>query len=182
MSSMRAWFGRKLREEDGQATIPFVIFLPFYMLMVMSALEMGILMLRQVMLERAVDLSVRDLRLGNWNNPTHDNFKKITCARAGIIPDCLDALVVELRPVDTTTWQPLSAGATCVDRANPMLPEDLPEFDDGEGDEIMLIRACVKFDPLFPTTGLGFYLPKDNTGAYALISSTAFVNEPELGS
>ncbi len=46
----------------------------------------------------------------------------------------------------------------------------------------MLIRACAKFDPIVPTTGLGFRLPKDNTGAYALISSTAFVNEPEPGS
>jgi hypothetical protein len=47
---------------------------------------------------------------------------------------------------------------------------------------MMLIRACAKFDPLFPTSGLGFQLPRDNTGAYALIAATAFVNEPEVGS
>ena len=151
--SLGAWLRRKAREEDGTATIPFIIFLPFFMLLIMSALEMGTLMLRHVMLERALDLSVRDLRLGIWNDPTHDEFKRVVCNRAGVLPDCMNVMVVELRPVSTITWEPLAAGPVCVDRAEPMLPEDFPEFEDGEGDEMMLIRACVKFDPLFPTTG-----------------------------
>src|SRR5690606_40360377 len=67
----------------------------------MSSLEMGTLMLRHVMLERALDMSVRDLRLGNWNNPTHDDFKRVVCNRAGVIPDCMNVLLVELRPVST---------------------------------------------------------------------------------
>ncbi len=179
--SIGAWLRRKAREEDGAtATIPFVIFLPFFMLLIMSALEMGTLMLRHVMLERALDMSVRDLRLGNWVNPTHAEFKRQVCNRAGVIPDCLNVLLVELRPVSTTTWEPLSAGPICVDRAETIQP--VTTFDDGVGDEMMLIRACAKFDPIFPTSGLGFQLPKDNTGAYALVSATAFVNEPDLGS
>lgn len=180
---LRAWLGSKAQEEDGTATIPFIIFLPFFMLLVMSALEMGTLMLRQVMLERALDMSVRDLRLDKIVAPDHEKFKRLVCNRAGVIPDCMNTLVVELRPVSTITWEPLSSGPVCVDRAEPMMPNDerLPAFTPGAGDEIMLIRACSKFDPVFPTSGLGFQLPKDNTGAYALISATAFVNEPEIG-
>ena len=182
MQNMRAWLLAKAREEDGTATIPFVIFLPFFMTLIVSSLEMGMLTMRHVMLERAVDMSVRDLRLGTWKDPKHEDFKKIVCNRAGIIPDCLNTVVVELRPVSTITWEPLAAGPVCVDRANPMQPEDFPEFDAGDGDEIMLIRACAKFDPIFPTTGLGMHLPRDNTGAYALVAATAFVNEPDVGS
>ena len=181
MTSMRAWLWRKAREEDGSATIPFVIFLPFFMTLVMSSLEIGMVMMRQVMLERAVDLSVRDLRLDLWSGDQHE-FKELVCGRSALLPDCNNVLVVELRPVSTVTWEPLAGGATCIDRANPMDPKNFPKFEKGKGDEIMLIRACAKFDPIFPTTGLGLQLPKDNTGAYALISSTAFVNEPELGS
>ena len=110
----------------------------------------------------------------------HDTLKKDICNLAGIIPDCLNVLLVELRPVSTSTWQPLSSGPTCVDRAAPIQP--VTEFNAGASDEMMLIRACAKFDPLFPTAGLGFSLPKDNTGAYALIAATAFVNEPAPGS
>jgi Flp pilus assembly protein TadG len=180
MSRLRLRFARAAREEDGTATIPFLLFLPFFMMLVISSLEMGILMLRHVMLERALDLSVRDLRLGTFTG-NYTDFKRNVCNRAGIIPDCMNVLVVELRPVSTVTWAPLSSGPICVDRANPLAPLGNP-FDEGAGDELMLVRVCAKFDPVVPTTGMGFQLPKDNTGAYALISTTAFVNEPEPGS
>lgn len=178
---MRAWLWRKAREEDGSATIPFVIFVPFFLTLVISSLEIGMVMMRQVMLERAVDLSVRDLRLDLWSGD-YAEFKALVCSRASVIPDCRNVIAVELRPVSTVTWEPLSIGPTCIDRDNPMDPKNFPKFEKGKGDEIMLIRACAKFDPVFPMTGLGLQLPEDNTGAYALISSTAFVNEPELGS
>ena len=64
MTSMRGWFTRKAKEEDGTATIPFVIFLPFFLILVVSSLEMGLLMVRHVMLERGLDMAVRGLRLG----------------------------------------------------------------------------------------------------------------------
>ena len=180
MASLKRRIQRAAREEDGTATIPFLLFLPFFMMLVISSLEMGVMMLRHVMLERALDLSVRDLRLGTFTGD-YNGFKRSICNRAGVIPDCMNVLVVELRPVSTVTWQPLATGPVCVDRANPLVPLGNP-FDQGAGDELMLIRACAKFDPIVPTTGLGFHLPKDNTGAYALISTTAYVNEPDPGS
>lgn len=179
MTFMRRWFGAKTADETGSATIPFVMFLPFFMMLVVSSVDMGMLLVRHVMLERALDITVRNLRLGIWANPTHDMVKTEICKNAGLIPNCLNTVLVELRSVSKVTWQPLSSGATCVDRSKAInLP---PPFDAGIGDEMMLIRVCAKFDPLFPMTGLGFQLPKDNTGAYSLISSTAFVNEPDPG-
>lgn len=180
MSRLKWRIQRAAQEEDGTATIPFLLFLPFFMMLVISSLEMGVLMLRHVMLERALDMSVRDLRLGTFTG-NYDAFKRNICNRAGVIPDCMKVLVVELRPVSTTTWQPLASGPICVNRAKPLEPLANP-FEKGAGDELMLIRVCAKFDPIVPTTGLGFQLPKDNTGAYALISTTAFVNEPDPGS
>jgi len=178
--SLRLRMARAARDEDGTATIPAVIFIPFFLILVMSSVEMGMLMIRHVMLERAVDMSVRGLRLGLWTPPTHEELRRTICSMAGVIPDCLNTVLIELRPVSKETWEPLSSGPTCVDRAEEVQP--VTTFSPGIGDEMMLIRACAKFDPIFPTTGLGFHLPKDNTGAYALVSSTAFVNEPEPGS
>jgi hypothetical protein len=180
MQSIRARLGRAAREEDGASTIPFIIFVPFFLMLVMSSIELGLVMVRHVMLERAVDMTVRGLRLGLWMPATHDEMKRTICNNAGIIPDCMNTLLIELRPVDTSNWQPLASGPTCVDRAAKIQP--LTVFDQGVGDNMMLIRACAKFDPIFPTTGLGATLPRDNTGAYALVSSTAFVNEPDPGS
>ncbi|MFN0115500.1 MAG: TadE/TadG family type IV pilus assembly protein [Paracoccaceae bacterium] len=167
------------RSEEGSSTIPFVIFAPFFLILVVSSVEMGVLMVRHVMLERAVDLTVRGLRLGTYTPPNHDTIRRDICNLAGVIPNCLNALLVELRPVSKVTWQPLSSGPTCVDRAAVVQP--VTTFTSGTGDEMMLIRACAKFVPLFPMSGLGFALPKDNTGAYALVAATAFVNEPTPG-
>ncbi|MCX8507956.1 MAG: pilus assembly protein [Rhodobacteraceae bacterium] len=177
LTSLRRWFSGRACDEEGSATIPFAIMMPFFLILVMSSLEMGMMLIRHVLLERSLDLAVRNLRLGTWVNPTHDQLKKVICNNAWLIPNCSNVLLVELRPVSKVTWQPLSAGPVCVDRAKAInLP---PPFQPGAGDEMMLIRVCAKFDPIYPMTGLGFHLPKDNTGAYALISSTAFVNEPD---
>lgn len=180
LTMLRARARRARKEEDGSATIPFVIFFPFFILLVLSSLELGMMMIRHVMLERALDIAVRGLRLGIWTPPTHEELKRVICNQAGIIPDCMNALMVELRPVDKTTWAPLAGSATCVDRAATIQP--VVSFDPGVGDSMMLIRACAKVDPLFPSSGAGWALPKDSTGAYSLISATAFVNEPTPGS
>ncbi|MEZ5778179.1 MAG: pilus assembly protein [Paracoccaceae bacterium] len=178
LSIMRRWFSSKLREEDGTATIPFVIFVPFFMAVVVASLEMGILMTRWVMLERALDITVRDLRLGHLPGISHSDFRDMVCDRSALIPDCKNVLLIELRPVSTVTWAPLNTGAVCVDRGNPLDPLDF-EFTQGAGDQLMLVRACAKFDPIFDTSAVGLDLPKDDTGAYSLVTQTAYVNEPE---
>jgi hypothetical protein len=178
--SIGRYLQRAGRDEEGSSTIPFVIFLPFFMMLVVSSVEMGVLMVRHVMLERAVDIAVRGLRLGTYNPPDQATIRRDICNLAGVIPNCTNVLLVELRPVNTTTWQPLGAAPICVDRSATIQP--VTTFLQGTSDEMVLIRACAKFDPLFPMSGLGFALPKDNTGAYALVATTAFVNEPEPGS
>ncbi|MCX7888702.1 MAG: pilus assembly protein [Rhodobacteraceae bacterium] len=179
MNIFRLRARRIAADEDGTSTIPFVIFLPFFMMLVISSVEMGIVMVRHVMLERALDMSVRGLRLGFWNPPTPLQLKQSVCRNAGLIPDCMNTLLIELRPVSKVTWQPLSSGPTCIDKAAPIQP--VPTFTSGVGDEMMLVRACAKFYPMAPMTGLGFQLPKDSSGMYALVAATAFVNEPTPG-
>ena len=65
-----------------------------------------------------------------------------------------------------------------VDRDEPI--QLLDPLDTGTDNEMMLIRACAVFDPIFPMTGLGLKLKKDAFGGgYAIIARSAFVNEPE---
>ena len=174
---MRQAFRRARDDESGTATIPFVIFVPFFMTLMMASLELGVLMTRWVMLERALDLTVRDLRLGHLPDITHNEFRDKVCERSALLPDCKNVLLIELRPIDTNTWEPLANGPICVDRSQSIQP--VTTFNQGGGDQLMLIRACAKFDPIFPTTGLGKQLKKDGAGQFALIAMSAFVQEPE---
>lgn len=167
------------RREEGNSTIEFVILFPIFIIIFMSCFEMGMLMTRQVMLERALDLSVRDLRLGNWKPPTHDELKRTVCNRAGIIPDCMNSMLIELQPVSKSSWTPLPKQATCNDRSAPIQP--VTTFNGGAENEMMIVRACAIMKPWFVATSLGLRLPLVDGENYAIVSSSAFVNEPGAG-
>jgi Flp pilus assembly protein TadG len=168
---------RRLRAEDGAVTADFVFAFPPIMLILLASIEAGMMMTRGVMLERALDLTVRDLRLGITENPTHDQIRADVCARLAILlPNCTDVLLLELRPVSTATWNVFDAGPVCVDRTAQVQP--LTTFVPGESNELMLVRACVVFDPYFPTTGFAANMNLDASGGYALVAMSAFVNEP----
>lgn len=174
-----AWIRRLARNfarEDGNATIEFVILFPAFLALAVSGVEMGVLTLRQVMLERGIDITVRDLRIGKMVDPDFDKARAEICSYASIIPDCNNVLHLELNPVSTTTWDMPSESVACVNRADDIKP--VVKFDAGARNEFMLMRACAVFDPFFPSFGIGPKLPLDDSGGYRLVASTAFVNEP----
>lgn len=169
-------FLRLRRAEEGNATIEFVILFPIFMVLFLSAFEIGLLMVRQVMLDRATDIAVRALRIGEWDNPTHDNLKSFICDQALILPDCKENMLIELSPVSKTTWAPLPEGPTCVDKSAEIQP--VVNFEVGIQHELMMVRVCALQKPLAPLTGLGLRLPRQDADHYALVSLSAFVNEP----
>lgn len=162
--------------ENGNATIEFAFFFPLLISLLLSTVEVGILTVRSVVLEYAVDLTVRDLRLGKLENPTQDSLRDLICDRSSVVPRCRDSLLIELRPVSTVTWTPLASDTTCKNRDEDINP--VVELDPGQSHEMVLIRVCAVFEPIFPTTKLGIHMSKDALGGYALATSSAFVNEP----
>lgn len=176
VSTLFRRFRRFRRQQRGASTIEFVIWFPFFVVLVCSSLESGLMMTRHVMLERGLDITVRALRLGLWTAPTHDDLKRAICESALIIPECADSLSIELLPVSTTTWALPTGAVSCTDRSAEIQP--VTQLIPGISNEMMLIRVCSKFSPFFPATGLGMNLPKDGAGHYALVSASAFVNEP----
>lgn len=163
------------RDKSGAASVEFVIVAPVYLAIMFSMFEAGWLMTQSMMLERGLDITVRDLRLGAQTDLSHDNFKTIICNKAKILKDCQDNVLLELVPIASSADVPTTT--TCVDRASNVDP--VVTFNAGKRSEIMFIRACVVIDPLMPGMGLGLHLPKDATGGFALVAYSAFVNEPE---
>ena len=176
MIARRRRLARALRDEGGQASIEFVIVFPLFVMIMLVGIEAGMMLSRHAMLERAVDISVRNLRLGHWPEPTHQQLRDEICTHTGIIPNCGEALLLELTPVDTATWQMPAQPPACVDRAEDMEP--VTDFIEGAGNQVMLVRACLVVDPFFPTTPLGLQLPLDASGGFQMVSLASFVNEP----
>ncbi len=167
---------RRLRRDDGNATIEFVLLFPALITLFLMVFETGMMMVRGVMLDRAVDISMRELRLGTLTPMTSAGLKTSICNNSVIIQNCESVLTLELRPISTTTWTPLNNATTCVDRSATVQP--VLEFTPGIQNEMMLVRVCAIFDPFFPTTGLAAQIKLDSTGGYALVAMSAYVNEP----
>lgn len=178
---MTARLARFRRDERGNATIEFVILFPLLMFILLSMGEAGAMMVRSVMLERGLDIAVRDLRLGlltdhdGDGDHDHDDIKGLICDAAFLIGDCEDSLLLEVTELNDPDGFPVGP-ANCVDRESEIAP--VVSFTPGERGQTMFVRACLIMDPVFPGSGLGALLPVDHTGGYAIVSQSAFINEP----
>lgn len=168
--------------EDGTATIEFVIIFPAIMTIFLSSFEVSIYLTRAVLLDRALDMNVRLLRLGSLQPVMTDNlpdeFKLRVCNDALIFADCPDAVMIELTEIPTDSWALPNPNLTCVDRAKPSDMQPPVTFNPGGVNDLMLVRACTVLDPFFGTTPLVMNLPLDHTGGYVVASASTYVNEP----
>ncbi len=176
-------FSRFRREEDGTVTVEFAIILPFMFAIFVMTFELGMLLARQVMLDRGLDMTVRAVRLGALNpadfnsvDDMHDVLKNVICNSARMIPDCQNNLRLEMQAVNPRNFTNIPLDADCVDRADA--DRDLRRFEVGAANQMVILRACALYDPYMPTGGLGARLVDNETGAYAMVSVSAFVVEP----
>ncbi len=170
-----AWRFRVLRE-DGNITIEFAIWFPMFIIVLLAAVELGIITARHVDLERSLDLTVRDVRLGTGDSFTHDELKDMICDNSAILPNCSDSLRLEMVRQAMPGWVDPAQRADCIDRSEEARPART--FQQGGANELMVLRVCAKFRPLFPSSGLAARMQTDGAGDYALVATSAFVQEP----
>lgn len=163
-------------DERGLASIEFALFFPIYLGLFFWAVELGIVMMKGTMLDHAMDVSMRELRLGLVADPSPEQLKADICARARLIGNCEDQLMIELQPVSTQTWAMPVTPVTCVNNDEELQP--VVTFDPGGQQELMLVRACIMIPVLFPEMALGRRLFTDGSGNIGISSTSAFVNEP----
>ncbi len=164
--------------ERGAASLEFVILFPLFIMILLATIEASIFMTRHVMLDRGVDIAVRSLRLGTESPPTFEQFKSSICANTVMVPDCENVIQVELTRVDMSTWAGLDGPALCRDLASDIDPFDQTEYTVGTNNELMMVRVCALYRPFLPSTYLGLALQDMAGDRYAIVITSAFVNEP----
>jgi Flp pilus assembly protein TadG len=165
-----------LRSQEASSTVEFVLTVPVLMTIFMASVESGMMMVRSVMMDQAVDHVMRDLRLNNLGAVNHASLRNEICDRLTMIDNCRSAVKIELTPISTQTWAVPTAPATCINRAQPMEP--YADFSVGGANEPMLVRVCVTVDPIFPMTGMGLRMRSDGQGGYTIVAMSVFANEP----
>lgn len=171
-ASLRSFF----RREEGFATAEVAILFPIILWPFMMAMEVSFMQIRQAMLERGMDIVVRDLRLGDPALEDPDALKEAVCSEILVMPDCLDDIHVEMEPVDIHTFNYEGDTLECVDRTQEVNP--VTTYEIGDINEMMLLQFCVLHDPILPGVGVGQALRQVEGGGVPLVASTVFVNEP----
>lgn len=170
-------FRRFRKEESGSVfLIEFVILFPLMFGIFMSSIEMSVYSARQMHLNRGLEDAVRYIRLNTGTVMTHDQIKALVCKGAGNVSNCDTTLRLEMVSVDPRNFTQLPTDVDCVDASLPITPER--GFTLGKRHDLMLLRACLKFDPMLPTSSMGFKLATDGSGQSALYAISAFVQEP----
>lgn len=180
--SIKKRFFRSAKDESGAATVEFILILPVYLSMMMFSIELGFVTMRHVLLERGLDIAVRDLRLGTGtfsgdSEEVHNLIKDAVCDNAILLADCDTQLRLEMQSANLFSYATLDQEVECTDVSQPATAVTDYNFNTGLSNELMLLRACYRFNALFPNELLG-NLVIDATGQGAIVSTTAFVGEP----
>jgi len=174
----RRFLARLRSSEEGAATIPAIFWLPLFIMIMAASVEMGTMTIKQTLFDRGVDLTTRILRLGIAPLPSHDQLKRAICKNVAFIGNCMERLAVEVFPVNTTTWKASNqAAAMCTDSTSAATLS--PQIERGSTNQLMILRACLKIDTMMKIDPLALALKRDAGGQVALVTVTAFVNEPK---
>lgn len=181
-----SWLGKSWRRlmgrEDGNATIEFAILFPGFMLVFMSIFEVGMLMTRYMMFDRALDVTVREVRLSENRNFTLNQVKTALCAQTVILQNhCMDDLTLEMvrltaNDAGGSNWVFPQGDTPC--RNYPQNITPTTAFSPSTANDVMFVRACMSIEPFFPTAALGEYLTRDSGGRLNMIAMSAFSVEP----
>ncbi len=167
---------RFARQENGTSTVEFVLVFPVIFTTFIATFEAGFFTMRYVMLDRGLDMTVRELRLGLIATPALARIKQSICAKGQLIGNCEAAINVELTAVNTVTWALPTTRVECRDFGQTPTPVVEPNL--GVENEVMLIRACLAGKPMFPLAMMAASMTRSSVGDYFVTATSAFVNEP----
>lgn len=176
IKGMKKFLKRFRREEAGNMTVEFALAIPLVFSIFLSTTELGIYTMRQMFLDRGVDMAVRNVRLNTGQNLSHTDLRNMVCDFAGFIRNCQTELSLTLTPIEIDSFGgPSGQPSDCNNTYPPISP--LRQFTHGSEHQMMLIVACYSFDPIFPSTGLGFAFDQA-TGNRNMFGFSGFVQEP----
>ncbi|WP_292294785.1 pilus assembly protein [Marivita sp.] len=175
-TSLKSLTSRFCRDESGSATIEFVLQFSILITILAASVDLSNINIRHAMLERSVEIAVRDIRLNTGDVPSFEAVRTAICEEAGILQECESNLMLEMKQVDPTNFAPLSGVPDCINAREE--PRPVRQFNPGQDNDLMLLRVCFKYNPIFPATPLAAAMDIDDEGYAMMVVQSAFVQEP----
>lgn len=170
-------------DDSGATAIESAILFPLFFALSFTFFDMGAVMLRQITLNSAIDKVSRELRisgtLGTAPNASAtelmDEYRRQVCERTFILNDCVNNLIVDMRPLTSTAAFP-PARAPCAEQGPGGRAAPVTQYNQNATTEVFLVRVCAPSSQLMPGYGIGNYL-SDSYGEIMIFSATAFLFE-----
>jgi hypothetical protein len=169
---LRRHLRRFLRNESAVVAAEWAIAFPVYFALFLWTMEVAYMMTRTSMLDRSLDMVIRDLRLGRLGTetPTVRFMEERVCSQTTLFPDCLESLTLEFTTVNQTTFAMPNTDLPCVLRTPEIhAGRETQTYNVGTSNDLMVVRACMLVDTI---------MPFDGPINYRLNAYSAFVNEP----
>lgn len=162
-------------------TVQFVVALPLVIYTFTLATDFGMAMTRSAMLERALDVESRAVRVGLRAPDDYDGIRRAICTHARLIPNCLSRVKLEVRAMSLSNWEPLGAAPDCESLSEVTVTAP-SNFDTASNNQLVLVRACVVFEAITPGGGFAQAVMSDGKGGfnrfYQLTATNSYVMEP----
>jgi Flp pilus assembly protein TadG len=161
------------RDTKGQAAVEFaMVALPFFVLM-MAALDFGLMFFATSTLENGVVEAARRIRTGEVAaaGSSAAQFKQMICDEVSMLLACDQRLAVDVRVFDN--FDDVNFPAALDGNGNL---SGAMQFQPGTAGDIVLVRAFYAWPMLTPVFGEA--MENMNGGARLLSATTAFRNEP----
>lgn len=165
---------RFLRNRKGATAIEFTLIGPIFLAMLFSMIEVAWLMARMTMVNHAVQVAAKEIYTGK--NVSREDLGAVICDHALLIPNCSTNVNVEAIQMTAFTDIP-DTTAECRDSGDPNF-NPVSNYSTGSGGQIVFLRVCMAIELVTPGLGFGASLPTLDNGKFAIVSSTAFLNEP----
>lgn len=171
----RLWAFRK--EEVGAVfTLEFAVMLPLLFMALMFGVELTTHANRQFQVDRALEVTTRAIKLNTAANLSHNDLKTFICQNSGGLDNCDANMRLEMTPINPRDFAVLPSLPDCIDQSEPVNP--IRGWTLGQQHELMILRACYNFEPVFGSLGLGKLLGTDGAGMGKMVAISAFVQEP----
>lgn len=171
---------RLRKGEEASTTIELMFVMPLLITLTGFSMDLGMLLTNNVMLERAVDVGARDIRLGLMANNDYDGLRKRICDEAIILPKCETRLKLQLNAMSPYVWENPGRIPDCEDLKTVTVTEP-KAFDAANRNQLVFLRACAVLEPIMPGWGLGEALLKAADGSknrfYQVVATTTFTKE-----
>ena len=166
------------RSSEGVTAIEFALVAPLLFYFIFASFEVGIIYTQRELLDRAVTNATKQIYIGTASKGqvTRDDLEETICADLVLAgSDCRKNLTLELLPVTSLQNTPQTE-VICRDSDRDLNPT--VGYNPGVRDQYMFVRVCFMKKLLLPGIGFALSLPSDSNDKIALVSSSAFVNEP----